>query len=1034
MSTEIARTRGLLRGMELAPVAFGYLPFTRAQALRRNCLCLKLIAGGRRRVLLSRHLRLPCLLVLWSAAPGSAAAQSISAATVAGTVVSGADGNPLAGALATVTEVQTGLVRMADVGRDGSFAFRFLPPGAYRLLVEQIGYRPALVRRILLSPGGDARVTVSLNPASPPVTDIDTLPDAGGLSGPGPGAGESIGSLAISRLPLDGLGVGELRTLSSQIDPDRRGDAWAVDGIVHEGARHPYRSESAITGLSLARGAFDRVDVLTAPVEIEWREFTGARLNATSASGTRAFEGRSFIDWTGDALASSDFFDPAAVPHRSVRGAVRLSGPIVRDTAYFVVAAEGGNIQQARSRGWEPRATDATLVAVAQDSFGVALDGLLQPWLQKDRQVNGFARLDWQTGARHRASVSANLGRLKRTGSTGEDGGLTTPDASLEGSEVTARATVTSTFSRLFTNELRAGFELSRVTYDAGSLPATYLTSGVGFGTDPLHGGSFERTGFRLEDALHIGARNHGIKLGVTARVANYDETHGFAVAPVFFFSDADTFGGRRGAFAGSPSRAPAARFSLPAIGGFLQDRWSVAPGLELITAVRYDLDVVRADNVLNQAWRDQTGLDNTAIPGSVGKWSSRLGFTWRAGDARWVVRGGAGVYYDATDPASIAELIAEAGGVEVQRGIGALGRWPDSPDLAAAPVVGERLTLLGPEFESPRSTRASLGVGRRIGASGSFTVAVNYSHTDFLLRRHDLNRLPAGTGADQYGRPVYGTLAKEGSVLVPLPGSNRRFAGFELVSALDPDGFRDYWSVTVRLDQPVGRVLRLLADYTYSETMDNWLSGAADGPYGQLSPFPDSLNGRDWADGRSGFDLPHRAAIAAELSPLGRRWFSIAAVYRIQSGRPFTPGFRYGVDANGDGSSSNDPAYVDDALTGVNEILDAWPCLRAQVGQFAARNSCRDPRLETLNLRIALGPFRANLPVEAWVEFLNVTDADFALRDHALLLVDPAVPLSVDPSSGVVTVPFLANPDFGGILARPAPGRAVRLGLRVNY
>src|SRR5690606_30255587 len=78
----------------------------------------------------------------------------------------------------------------------------------------------------------------------------------------------------------------------------------------------------------------------------------------------------------------------------------------------------------------------------------------------------------------------------------------------------------------------------------------------------------------------------------------------------------------------------------------------------------------------------------------------------------------------------------------------------------------------------------------------------------------------------------------------------------------------------------------------------------------------------RDWADGRSDFDVPHRLAVGAELRLPILAGVSIAGVYRYQSGYPFTPGFRDGVDMNGDGSGRNDPAFVDNAIPGTDELV----------------------------------------------------------------------------------------------------------------
>jgi hypothetical protein len=158
-----------------------------------------------------------------------------------------------------------------------------------------------------------------------------------------------------------------------------------------------------------------------------------------------------------------------------------------------------------------------------------------------------------------------------------------------------------------------------------------------------------------------------------------------------------------------------------------------------------------------------------------------------------------------------------------------------------------------------------------------------------------------------------------------------------------------------------------------------------------------------------------------------------LGAFYRYQSGRPFTPGFRDGVDANGDGSAQNDPAFVDPAIVGMDALLAEWDCLADQAGEFAERNSCRGPGIHRLDARLALGvyDFRGH-PVELVVDLLNAFDADTGLRDHALVLIDRNGTIQMDPD-GTVTLPLVVNPRFGEELIRRTSGRSLRLGLRVG-
>jgi hypothetical protein len=148
----------------------------------------------------------------------------------------------------------------------------------------------------------------------------------------------------------------------------------------------------------------------------------------------------------------------------------------------------------------------------------------------------------------------------------------------------------------------------------------------------------------------------------------------------------------------------------------------------------------------------------------------------------------------------------------------------------------------------------------------------------------------------------------------------------------------------------------------------------------------------------------------------------------------PFTPGFRSGVDVNGDGAFGNDPAFVDDRVAGVSEMFDKWDCLRHQVGRFAARNACRGPGVHTLDLRAAV-PFRLfGYPLQMTVDGLNLLDSYIPILDHALFLVDRSSTLSTDPATGQVVLPLVINPNFGQQVGRHATGRRLRVGVSVGY
>jgi hypothetical protein len=385
-------------------------------------------------------------------------------------------------------------------------------------------------------------------------------------------------------------------------------------------------------------------------------------------------------------------------------------------------------------------------------------------------------------------------------------------------------------------------------------------------------------------------------------------------------------------------------------------------------------------------------------------------------------------------DPASLSEVIASSRPIESRSATGTLSSWPAPPDSTNAPLRGRNVTLFGPSLAAPRVGRLTFGISQAVGYSGAIHLTANYGHTDYLLRRQELNLPLSTTGLDANGRPLYGTLQQYRGVLVAAPGSDRRFSAFDHIWALNADGYSDYWGVTAAVERESQNGLRLLVSYTYSKTTDNRLGQLGLGGGSQLTPFPGGLNGRDWADGTSDFDVPHNVSVGVASPTIPRIGARLGVLYSYRSGYSFTPGFRDGVDMNGDGSFGNDPAFIDPAAPGASALLQAWPCLAQQQGQMAARNSCRAAGVSRLDLRLRLATLHTlQGDAQVIVDALNLLDSDDAIPDRAVYLVNPTGSTTTNASTGVVTVPLVINPNFGRPLLRLTTGRSVRLGLRLE-
>ncbi len=929
-------------------------------------------------------------IALLIAAP-NAYAQSLTFGQLEGFVRDGAR-RAVATAEVRVEDRASGAVRYALTGRDGSFRFVSIPAGRYDVRVEALGYRPVVHLDIDVGVGRSARLEATIRAAAPPVTTIDTVPRRGEAASAGDwlyqrGYADLVGS---RRIASDAYG---LSTTAGQLGVE--GLPWRFTEAMVEGSRVSYVGAPGGYGtdgaaLALPSRAFSSVRVGGLGFDVEVGG-SGVGLLATSQRGGRIPTTR-VVTEGGTA---------------NVGAAAVFGGPIQGDTAQM----SGGVDFQ--------RGTLAPLDAPDGDE-------------RTDERVSGFGRLDWQPGDRMAITARASGSRYTSEGPAERVGLASAYGNDFEAVGLQAAVNVHARLADRVATEFRFSSDVGNALGRDGSVPRTaFAPTGLDVGS--AIGGPFEeqRSASRASALLHFELGDHRLKLGYTATLQQHDlrylrESDGLFAFGIYDAADTTQ---QQGIFRRTETSAFAGQFRMVESGFLLQDAWRLADGFSVTLGARFDnarLPLNRIES--NAAWGAATGLDNADVGRRGMRIAPRVGLRWELGaDREWVIEGGGGVFNDLPDRRDIAEALTLDRAAEVRYGIGDIHSWPVAPDAALAPVVGRTLTMLGPDFEGPRTQRMALGITRRIGAWSTSLSGV-YRHTDFIARRRDLNLPASPSGADQYGRPLYGTLQQVGSLVAVTPGSNRRFGAFDAAYVLESTGYSAFYGVSAGLERVMEQGLSVGVNYTVGGTRDNVPGFTST----RLNPFPDGLGGEDWAEGRSDLDIPHRVTIAADwaASPAVR----LGLVYRLSSGAPFTPGVRNGVDANGDGDWRNDPAFIDAALPGMDALTSDWACLKDDVGKFATRNSCRGDAMHRLDVRVALRLGQLTVGrLELLLEGLNVLAPESGPIDRALLLVDPSGALATNALTGITTVPYIVNPNFGKILTDRSPGILWRVGVRIT-
>ncbi len=963
-----------------------------------------------------RRLAGASLLGLLAALPNIVVAQSATYGALSGSVVDAAS-RPVADASIRLIDRASGAVRRAVTARDGAFKFAVLSPAEYDLAVEALGFRPVVHLGVGVAAGNAPSLRVTLVRERPPVMRVDTVRASGARVEPGAWMfARGFPELAGGRRTASDAAL-----LSTVADEDAiEGLPWRHADLIVDGVRVGSVGAMGLGGnatqaLALPARAMAAVSAGGTGLDVELGG-SGVGLTALSARG-----GGSPVMRLGTFGGTSD-----------VGGAFSFAGPVQGDTAQAIAGVDYQRSEIVRPAWFEAGDAEGNAIAAVANTQGRDLSVLTRSGGIADERASGFGRLDWQLNDKYailaRAAGSRAITRDMPVGS-----GIASPfGARREATAAQLSIGVLSRLSRRLSSELRVSGDVGDATSESPSLDATtFAGRGItlgGAGDDPS---SDKRAAIRAAATFHWDLGSHLVKVGgavASHRFESRDEPPG---AGTYAFGDAVDFAAANGGWTGLAAHGGSGSYRMLERSAFVQDAWSVADGLAVTLGMRIDGATVPVGDITpNAAWLLASGIDNTAVSDSRVRIAPRFSFRWELGSTRsWSLSGGAGVFNDLVDRRDVAAALAYDEGVDVRSGLGALGivgSWPGVPGTGVAPSRGDRLALLGPDMEGPRTRRMSLTAQRDAGA-WSLYVRGTYRYTDFLGRRRDLN-LPAGaTGLDQDGRPLYGTLQQLGSLVAATPGSNRRFGAFDQVLAIEATGFSEYTAVTAGVERVVPAGLSYGVHATYSKAEDNLASRGL-----PLAPLPIGASGREWSEGVADGDAPLRVVAATEWSASASGVFRLGVVYRGRSGAPFTPGFRPGVDANGDGIAGNDPAFVNSAVSGMTALLDANTCLAKFVGAFAERNSCRGDWRHSVDVRATLR--LANLaagPLDLVVDAMDLLPVERGRIDDALYLVDRTGTLST--SLGVTTVPLVANPAFGTIVADRAAGPLFRVGLRIG-
>ena len=319
-------------------------------------------------------LALSTFLVLLASSAFVCAQQSTS--TVRGTVKD-PQGNVVAGATVTITNVGTSNARTATTTDNGVFNFEQLPEGDYKLEVEAKGFKKAQVTDVHAKVASPTAVDVGLELGS--VSEVVTVAadSAEMLVNREDGTiGNNFVNKQITQLPLEARSVPNLLTLQPGTTRDgnvtgARSDQSNItlDGVdINEAQTNqiinpnadPANGSNSLnlqpdrsTVIRLNSEAIEEFRVTTANPNANQGRSSGAQVALVTKSGSNDWHGAAFEFYRTKAFSANDFFankagvpKPALIRH-TFGGA--FGGPVKENKIFFFYSFEGDRITQSTS-------------------------------------------------------------------------------------------------------------------------------------------------------------------------------------------------------------------------------------------------------------------------------------------------------------------------------------------------------------------------------------------------------------------------------------------------------------------------------------------------------------------------------------------------------------------------------------------------------------------------------------------------------------------------------------------------------------
>lgn len=398
----------------------------------------------------------------------------------------------------------------------------------------------------------------------------------------------------------------------------------------------------------------------------------------------------------------------------------------------------------------------------------------------------------------------------------------------------------------------------------------------------------------------------------------------------------------------GDPSfnlREGAKQFAL-----YAQDDWKITPRFTFNFGLRYDVDYGFVDNAHaheNRAFRALqiigSPFAHKVVEDDKNNLSPRIGFAWDfRGDARSVIRGGYGIYYDQSflnvplfavqqsNPEIYATFFNEDPNLSID------SPPPAIPRPLTNPLSQSRGRMLDPDFEAPYTQQWNVGFAQELG--NNMALEFDYVH---ILGLHEFTGLDinprigplinAQRGDGNPGRILTPQFAAHAAELTAAFGTPTPFGR---ITVAQSDGRSRYDAFTASFKKRYANKYQLNMHYTLAKSQA-WFGAAQDFGLQPQNLFDkwDPINFGPTAE-----DERHRFVFSGIFDLA--YGFQIAPIFQMASARPYSIFPSCVCDINKDGVNNDresvNPNVDDQSKLPLNtERGDSFSQLNVRVSKF---------------------------------------------------------------------------------------------------